>query len=198
MKSEGDKITGGTQQFNRECWDEVEFVWNRKPFLRASLPEVFRVPIVDNIDSVTHSLEKKVAELGATEADAKKIILRHPLSAWKEEVLVSLDKPVADPHYVELTGTFRSKVFVGNSTQLRSFFKQMDSYLATQNEKALTYYAFKTSCHMASNNYEECTYVIIAQVTNTKNGVDTSFDIDMTIPQSTNQGGDEDISKTPS
>jgi hypothetical protein len=180
MRIEGHKISLEAQ-FNRECWDDVEFVWNRKPFIRTTVAEVMHHPIVDNLDTVNQSLLHKAYAMNAIPADNDALLLRHPISSWKEEVLLSVTKPLPDADNVELTGTFRSRVFEGKKTQLRSFFRQMEGFLETRNERPVAYYVSKMANTHNHNNEEICTYVIIAQVANMANHTEP-LDVDRWFP----------------
>jgi len=165
MRVEGNTITL-TPQFDRESWDDVEFVWNHKPFIRSAISEVMHFPIVDSLETINQSLLHKAYQMKIIPDDNEALLLRHPISPWKEEVLLSVTKPVDDKDYVELSGTFRSRVFEGKKSQLRSFFRQMESFLIGRDERPLTYYVNKVSSYMDAEGHEIATYVIIAQVTN--------------------------------
>lgn len=165
MRVEGNNITLNPQ-FNRESWDDVEFVWNHKPFIRTTVSEVMHFPIIDNLDTINQSLLHKAYKMNIIPDDNEALLLRHPVSPWKEEVLLSVTKPVADKDYVELSGTFRSRVFEGKKTQLRSFFRQMEAFLIGRDERPLTYYVNRVATSKDAQGEETCTYVIIAQVAN--------------------------------
>lgn len=180
MRLEGKTITL-TPQFNRESWDDVEFVWNRKPFIRTTVPEVMHLPIVENLESINQHLLHKAYNMNVIPDDNDALLLRHPVSPWHEEVLLSISKPVDDKDYVEVSGTFRSKVFEGRKSQLRSFFRQMRDDLVTHNERPVTYYVNRVSTTIDSEGRERCTYVIIAQVANMANSYEP-LDIDRWFP----------------
>jgi hypothetical protein len=180
MRVQGDFISMNPQ-FNKESWDDVEFIWNNKPFIRSSVPEVLHLPIVDSIETVNQTLLHKALRLNAIPDDNEALILRHPISAWKEEVLLSVTHPVADNDYVEISGTFRSKVFEGKKSQLRSFLRQMNEFLTFRNERAVTYYINRVEPTSHEKKEEMHTYVIIAQVAN----LDTTsqpYDVDRWFP----------------
>lgn len=161
------KIINAPLHFNLECWDNVEFVWNRKPFLRTSVSEVMHVPIIHNMDSVNKELLHKAIMYDVLPAENETLLLRHPISPWNEEVLLSVTKPLKnDPSYTEISGTFRSMIYEGAPNMLRNFFKQTSEYLEAKNEIALTFYIQKVAEEVLSNGKEHNTYLIIAQVAN--------------------------------
>ena len=180
MRVEGNTIMLNPQ-FDRESWDDVEFVWNHKPFIRSTVSEVMHFPIVDSLETINQSLLHKAYQMNVIPNDNEALLLHHPISPWKEEVLLSVTKPVDDKDYVELSGTFRSRVFEGKKTQLRSFFRQMESFLVGRNEQPLTYYVSKVASSTEVDGHETCTYVIIAQVTNLSKDSEP-LDIDRWFP----------------
>lgn len=162
--------------FNRDSWDEVEFYWDKKPFLKTRLHDLFRRSADD--DTLCIALLDAAAALGA--AEAPQILLYHPISGRRGEILASLSKPVKDPNYIEITGTFHTKMFTGDIDDLSTSTKLMASYLNSIHERALDYYVLINRCGVSRNDY--CTYAIVAKVTNTKSGLAETFDIDVTLP----------------
>ena len=180
MRVEGGKISLDPR-FDRESWDDVEFVWNNKPFIKVAVPEILRFPLVDSIDTVNQSLLRKAYTLNVIPNDDQALLLRHPVSPWKEEVLLAVNQPIEDKSLVRITGTFRSKVYEGKSSRLRSFIRQMEAHLATRDERALGYYINRVGSTLDSDNNEIVTYVIIAQVTNLRKESDPP-DVDRWFP----------------
>lgn len=162
--------------FNRDNWDVVEFYWDKKPFLKTRPHDLFRRSADD--DPLCGALLNEINKLNAAENPL--ILIYHLVSGRRGEIMASLSKKVDDPNYIEVTGTFRSKLFTGNIDQLQNSLKLMASYLSSVNEKALDYYVLLNRCGVSKNDY--CTYAIIAQVTNTKGGLADTFDIDVTLP----------------
>lgn len=178
----GGIIEDFSHHFKRESWDNIEFVWDHKPFLRHSIAEVMHVPLIDDINTVNRVLLRKALENNAALKEEDILLLRHPVSPWKEEVLLSVSKPLTDnPEYTELTGTFRSMVFEGSPSQLRHFTHLMNERLTQNNEKATAYYIHRVKLELHADGSEYATYVLIAQVENLKI-IDQPQDIDMTLP----------------
>jgi hypothetical protein len=149
-------------EFHPEKWDQKTFNWSSKPFIRETIPTFFHIPFPPMIG-------KKITRMCQLAEAAQKIkvdkenvlILFRDLSAFKSEIYVSVISPVPNANNVNISGTFVAKVFAGGYNAVPKFIKQMDAYLATQNQKAQDYYIHYAYCPKCAQKYGGNNYMII-------------------------------------
>ena len=90
-------------------WDNSDFEWNNKLFVKGSVCTVFYMPV--NFGSVMRKLDKKIREAGADWSEG--ICLSDHTSQWNMDLYISVDKAVPSLNQLVLSGKFYSKVYEG-------------------------------------------------------------------------------------
>lgn len=133
--------------FHPEKWEGKTYEWNKKKFIKASVPTLFHIPLPPMIG-------KKVTKMVKLAEDAQRLaknredilLLFMDPTAFKSEMFLSVTDTVPHAENTTLTGTFVSKVFDGPFNSAPKFMKQMDAHLSKQGKKAEDYYVHYAYC----------------------------------------------------
>jgi hypothetical protein len=151
--------------FNPDKWDKLTHEWNNKQFIMESMPTLFHMPLPPIINKKMTKLNDLAEKADALEADKLDIlVLFHDPSAFKSEIMWSVNKEVSGANNVTVSGTFVSKVFDGPYNDVPKFMKEMDSYLAERGKKALDYYVHYAYCPGCAKKHGHNYVVLFAKV----------------------------------
>jgi len=147
--------------FNPEPWDEKEFVFDNKPFVKATTCNFLHMPLTMG------SMMKKTWELITdAEADSKDefALLSYDPSAWKGEHYFWVTKEVPGAEMVNISGTFLTKVFEGPYRDVPKWIKEMESYVVSKGKSLQKMYFYYTTCPKCMKHYGKNYVVAFAQV----------------------------------
>ncbi len=151
--------------FHPEKWEEKTFNWDRKKFIRASVPTLFHIPLPPMIGKKVTKMMKLAEEAQKLSKDKEDILLLFmDPNAFKTEMRLSVIDTVPDAENTTLSGTFISKVFDGPFNAVPKFMKQMDSYLDKSGEKAKNYYVHYAYCPKCAKEKGHNYMVLFAKV----------------------------------
>lgn len=151
--------------FHPEKWEEKTFNWDRKKFIKASVPTLFHIPLPPMIGKKVTKMMKLAEEAQKLSKDKEDILLLFmDPNAFKTEMHLSVIDTVSDAENTTLSGTFISKVFVGPFNAVPKFMKQMDSYLSKSGEKAKNYYVHYAYCPKCAKEKGHNYMVLFAKV----------------------------------
>ena len=145
-------------KFEPAKWDNKIVTWDKKPFLKESVPAFFHIPFSPMIGK---KMNKMMAEADQAEANipdlTDALVLFHDPTAFKSEIYYSVTKPVQGANNIALSGIFKAGVFDGPYNSVPKHIKEMDKRLASQNQKAKSYYVhyayFPGCAKKLGNNY---------------------------------------------
>lgn len=149
-------------EFKPETYDEKTQTWENKLFIRDYVTLIFHMPL--NMGSVIKRMDKMVREAGAEVPVKDFLLLAYDPSQWKSELYMSVAKPVEGAENVKLSGNFVSKVFDGPYNAVPQWIAEFESYLKSQNKKALKYYFYYTTCPKCAKKYGHNYVVAFAEV----------------------------------
>jgi hypothetical protein len=153
--------------FHSEKWNEKTFRWDRKPFIKASIPTFFHMPYPPMIGKQITRLTKLAEESNKLDSNKEEILVLftdpHP---FKSEIFLSVSGEVPDAKNASLTGTFISKVFDGKYNSMPKFMKEMDVYLEGLNKKSRQYYVHYAYCPKCAKEAGHNYMVLFAEVEN--------------------------------
>jgi len=152
--------TGCCPKFDPEPWDNKEFKFEDKLFVKANTFSIFHIPL--NMGSVMGKTWKAIQEAEA--AIDEFLVLSYDPSPWKGEHLFAVKKEVPGQKNIKLSGTFYSKVFEGPYKDAPKWMKEMEKMVEEKGEKAKKIYFFYTSCPKCSKHYGKNYIVGFAQV----------------------------------
>jgi len=152
-------------KFNPERWDQKTFNWSNKLFIKESMPTFFHIPFFPIIGKKITKMCQLAEASKMTEANPEDVLMlfRDP-SAFKSEIYLSVAGPVPEANNVSISGNFVAKTFAGPYRDVPKFMKQMDEYLAAQNQKAKDYYIHYAYCPKCAEKYGDNYMVIFAQI----------------------------------
>ncbi|NAY91346.1 hypothetical protein GTQ34_05385 [Muricauda sp. JGD-17] len=161
------------EQLKEECcpvfqpkkWEGKTFEWNRKKFIKESVPTFFHIPLPPMIG-------KRVTKMTKLAEDAKKLdvnkedmlLLFMDPTAFRSEMYLSVTDVVPGATNATLTGTFVSKVFDGPYKAVPKFMKQMDAALEKQGKKTKNHYVHYAYCPKCAKEKGHNYMVLFAQI----------------------------------
>ena len=145
-------------EFHVQKWDKKTFSWDKKLFIKESIPTFFHFPFPPMIGKKM----KKMCDLAEqSEADIPDItdalVLFHDPSAFKSEIYYAVTHEVDGANNTELSGTFAARVFDGPYNAIPKYIKTMEQELSKEDQKAQDYYVHYAYCPNCAkkfgNNY---------------------------------------------
>ncbi|MEK9156430.1 MAG: hydrolase [Patescibacteria group bacterium] len=145
------------QLIKREEWDEKELVWRSKPFYRTKYKEFMHMPL--NYGSVLRKARAKISESGlSTEAFA----LSGEESVFSSSLLVPVSEKRAGLPIELVNGTFLTKVFEGNYSEIKSWIQEMTNYVHGKDKEAAKLWFWYPVCPKCAKEYKKIQTVIFA------------------------------------
>ena len=144
--------TGCCARLDAEKWNEQEFIWQEKKFLRDHIRSLFHIPL--NFGRVVERTNDAIE--GASGYPEDPLFLTDSVSPWRTEVYVTVDRDIPGARIEHLSGTFVSKVFEGSYGKVGQFLSEMQKHVAASGrvaEKTYVYYAYCPKCskHFGKN-----------------------------------------------
>jgi hypothetical protein len=154
--------------FDPKKWDGHTFDWKDKPFIKDSLSTIFHMPLwPPSIGKKIMKMCKLAEEAGvAVENKSDILMLFYDPHSFKSEMYLSTTGEVPNADNVTISGKFRAKVFDGPYKAIPKFMKEMDNYLAEQNEKAQKYYMHYSYCPGCAKKFGHNYMILFAKVGN--------------------------------
>ncbi|TAI48833.1 hydrolase [Flagellimonas allohymeniacidonis] len=133
--------------FHPEKWEGKTFEWNQKPFIRASVPTLFHIPLPPMIGAKVTKMVKLAEDAHKLVEDKEQVLLLfHDPSAFKSEMFLSVTGPISNSNNTTLSGTFETRVFDAPFKAIPKLMKQIDQDLAQQGKKVKDYYVHYAYC----------------------------------------------------
>ena len=156
-----DNETNCCPRFQPEGWDEKEFVFKDKLFLKATTINFLHRPL--NMNSVMQKTWNKIEEADADSSDEFALLSYDP-SAWRGEHYFTITKEVPGEEIVKMNGTFMTKVFEGPYKEAGSWYGKMEDYVKSRGKKADKIYFYYTTCPKCAKHYGKNYVVGFAKV----------------------------------
>ena len=140
-------IDGCCPVFDITRWEEKNFHWEKKRFIRTSIPTFFHIPLPSMIAKGVKKMMEQVEGWDALDEDLRDtLLLFHDPHAFKTELLLSVTREVPGADNIELSGTFMAKVYDGPFKAVPRFMKEMKSYVKSQEKEVKDYYVHYAYC----------------------------------------------------
>lgn len=149
-------------KFDPKPWDEKKISWKNKLFVRDTVRAIMHVPL--NMSSVMTSMSKKIEDAGAKLEGEDFVMLSSEESPWKSIQYVAVSKEVPEMENVEMSGMYLTKVFEGDFSDAKNWYREMDNYVKSQNAEAKKIYAYYTTCPKCAKKYGKNYVVLLAQI----------------------------------
>lgn len=151
-------------QFHPEKWDRKTQVWDKKRFIKESIPTLFHIPfppmIGKKITKMWNLVEKNQA---AGNKEDVLILFRDP-SAFKSEIYILVDKSIPEADNAEISGEFFSRVFDGGYNAVPKFIKIINEDLFKAGKKAKDYYVHYAYCPKCAKKFGHNYMIIFARI----------------------------------
>jgi hypothetical protein len=151
-------------KFDPTIWDEKVHVWDKRLFIKDSIPQIFHMPLPWSINRVISRMWNTAQEAKAASELKDFLILAYDPSPWKCEYYMSVTKDIPGAENAKLSGTFLSKVFDGPYNAIPKFIKEMDEYVASKGRTTKKYFFYFTTCPKCAKLYGHNYIVAFAQV----------------------------------
>lgn len=155
-------------EFSIEKWDNKTFVWDKKPFIKESIPTLFHIPFPPMIgQKVTKlmNIATKTNKLDPVKEET--LLLFHDITPFKTNLYLGVTSEVPNANNVSVTGTYFAKVYDGPFDAVPRFINDMNSILTKdgknkpKNEDYLIHYAY---CPKCAEKYKHNYMILFAKV----------------------------------
>ncbi len=161
MKNPYESETGCCPRFDPEPWDEKEFQWQDKLFIKDSVRCLFYIPL--NFGKVMIRCMDKIEKADAFTPEPPLGLSDHT-SRWNMDLYLEVTKEVPDAENVKLSGTYLSKVFEGPYKDTRIWCQQMAEWVNAQGKEIKKHLMYYTTCPKCAKHYGKNYVVYFAQV----------------------------------
>lgn len=152
-------------EFNPEKWDKKILTWNDRRFVKSSIPTLFHIPFPPTIGKKITGMWKSIESSGASAPDkTDTLVLFHDPSAFRSDILISVEKDVPGENNVTLSGDFISMTFDGGYNSVPKFITVMDQYLAETGKKAKDYYVHYAYCPKCARKFGHNYMILFAEL----------------------------------
>jgi len=146
--------------FNPEPWDEKEFRWENKCFLKDRVTSLFHIPL--NFGVVMKRNMRLIESAGAKSETV--VVLSDENSLWGADVYIEVSKDIPGANMETISGTFLSKVFEGPYRDMRKWIEEMKRYVQVEGKQLQKLFFYYTTCPKCSKKYGKNYVAILAQV----------------------------------
>lgn len=156
-----DNQTGCCPRFHPEPWDEREFIFEDKLFLKSTTINFFHKPL--NMGSMMNKTWAKIQDAQA-DSDEEFALLSYDPSPWKGEHYFTITREVPNGENVRMSGTFLTKVFEGPYREAGVWVGKMEDYVEAKGREMDKLYFYYTTCPRCAKHYGENYVVGFARV----------------------------------
>ncbi len=155
--------TGCCPQFNPEGYENKEWHFENKLFLKSSIPTIFHIPIISAMNKMMTRIWNVAHNAGAVN-EGEFLLLADDISNFRCDYYLAVNKEIENENMVRISGDFITKVFDGPYQNVPKWIKEMDKFLKLQNKKAKKYYFYYTTCPKCAKVYGHNYVVIFAKI----------------------------------
>lgn len=146
--------------FNPEPWDQKEFTWENKLFVKDRVLSFLHIPL--NFNGVMIRSMGPIESAGATPENM--IVLTDENSLWGCDLYIEVSKEVPGLKMATISGTFLSKVFEGPYGSMQTWIQEMHAFVKSHGKEIKKIYFYYTTCPKCVKKYGKNYVVILAQV----------------------------------
>ncbi len=146
--------------FDPDPWDEKEFTWEGRRFVKDRVTSFLHIPL--NFGAVM------IRNMGPIEAAGampdQPVVLSDENSLWGADVYIEVTKDIPGSEMATISGTFLSKVFEGPYRDMRKWIAEMKSFVQGKGKPIQRLYFFYTTCPKCAKKYGKNYVAILAQI----------------------------------
>ena len=147
-------------RFDPEPWDETEFTWENRRFVRDRVTSVLHIPL--NFGAVMKRNLGPIQAAGAFPDTV--VVLSDENSLWGADVYIEVTREIPGSTMAAISGSFLSKVFEGPYRDMRKWIKEMRAFVQSKGKSLQKLYFFYTTCPKCARKYGKNYVAILAQV----------------------------------
>jgi hypothetical protein len=152
--------TGCCPKFDPKPWDEQEFEFEHKKFVKLSVQAILHMPV--GLDRAITEAQEQIQRAGAS--DPEYVMLSRDITPWRSEYYLAVTKDVPGADMAELSGKFMTKVFEGSFREAGNWYKQIAEYAQGKGRTLKDTYFYYTTCPKCAKEYGKNYVVGFAQV----------------------------------
>jgi hypothetical protein len=154
------KPTNCCPPFNSEPWQDKEFTWNNKLFIKDHVTSFLHIPL--NFGSKVRKNLKLINDAKAMPENP--VFLSDEKSLWGLDMYIEVTKDISGAQMATISGTFLTKVFEGPYCHMHKWIKEMKQYVMSKGKTVKKFYFYYTTCPKCAKAYGKNYVVILAQV----------------------------------
>jgi hypothetical protein len=153
--------TGCCPRFDPTGWDEMEFRFEGRRFLRARTVNFLHIPL--NMGAMMKRTWNTILQAGAA-AEHEYLVLSTDPSPWRGEHLFAVTKDIPNCDMVRLSGRFLTKVFEGPYHLAGKWVQEMNGFVASRGKQMRKFYFFYTTCPKCAKQFGKNYVVAFAEI----------------------------------
>ena len=161
MKNPYESETGCCPRFDPEPWDEKEFQWDEKLFIKDKVRCLFHIPL--NFGKAMIRCMEKMEKADAYTPESP-IVLSDHTSPWNMDLYIEVSKDIPNTENAKFSGTYLSKVFEGPYKNARIWCKEMQQWTSNKGKESKRQLIYYTTCPKCAKHYGKNYVVYFAQV----------------------------------
>lgn len=146
--------------FDVSKWDGKTIEWEEKLFVKDHVTSVLHIPL--NYGGVVTRVMSKIEGAGAHNDDG--LMLSDEKSVWGSDLYVATSTAVPNAEMAKLSGTYLTKVFEGDFSQVGQWTDSMTTYVKQQGSEISKLYFWYTTCPKCAKRYGKNYVVLFAQI----------------------------------
>lgn len=147
-------------QFDPEPWNNKEFEWDNKMFIKDSVCTFMYMPM--NIGKVMRRTSALMEKAGAK--SPQWLALSDHTSKWNMDMYIEVDREVPGAENVKISGKFLSKVYDGDYRETGNWCKDFESVAKSKNYSVNKWYMWYVYCPKCAKKYGHNYVAIIGKV----------------------------------
>ena len=154
------KPTGCCDPFDPEPWQDKEFTWKDKIFVKDHITSFLHMPL--NMGQKVVKNMKLIEKAGAKAP--QQMMLTDEKSLWGADIYIEVSKEVPGAQMATLSGTFLTKVFEGPYQNAGKWAVEMAAYVKNKGKEMKKLYFSYTTCPKCAKAYGKNYVVLFAQI----------------------------------
>ncbi len=151
-------------RFDPTPWEGIIHNWDDKPFLTASVPQIFHMPIPGIYGKKITSLWDEAKRLGIAPEENDFLMLSQDPSPWKSTLMLSVTGTKPDAPIVKLSGRFISKTYDGPYSGIPGYLADFEEYAHERRMHIGDVYFYYTTCPKCAKKYGHNYIVLFGKI----------------------------------
>lgn len=152
-------------KFDEKKWDNKTIIWEKKLFIKESIPTFFHIPFPPMIGKKIRKMHEFTEKSNANFIDkTDTLVLFHDPSSFKSEIYYAVTTEVKEAKNTTISGEFIARVFDGPYNSIPKYIKEMEKYLKDQERTSKDYYVHYAYCPKCAKENGHNYMILFAKV----------------------------------